>query len=127
MLMMYCTGVQPISPTFLIACAEADLAALAEARQFPIIPCDLCGSQDNLKRQRMKTLIEELHLDNPNVRGNLLAALSNVRPTQLLDQSLRRVEGSEGQSTTLALDLADEPEVPALGIPGRRGLPVLNP
>ena len=69
-------------------CAEKDLAMLAQLRQFPIIPCDLCGSQENLKRQQMKALIDQLHAANPNVRGNLFAALSNVRPSHLLDRKL---------------------------------------
>jgi len=69
-------------------CSEEDIARFSEAMAFPIIPCDLCGSQDNLKRQRMKALISELHADNPKVRGNMLAALGNVVPSHLLDRDL---------------------------------------
>ena len=65
-------------------CAEADLEKFAAGMKFPIIPCDLCGSQDNLKRQRVKRLIEELNAENPNVRGNLFAALGNVRSSHLM-------------------------------------------
>ncbi len=72
----------------LLLCAETDIAAYAEARQFPIIPCDLCGSQDNLKRQEIKRLLSTLERDNPKLRANLLAALRNVRPTHLLDLGL---------------------------------------
>lgn len=79
----------------LITCAEADLAALAGEREFPIIPCDLCGSQDNLKRKRVKQLIDELQRDNGAVRGNMLSALSNVRPSHLLDADLWRRFGIE--------------------------------
>jgi tRNA 2-thiocytidine biosynthesis protein TtcA len=68
--------------------AEADLAAFAEAKGFPIIPCDLCGSQEELKRKRVKRLVDELMADNPKVRANLFAALGNVRPTHLLDKEL---------------------------------------
>ena len=64
--------------------AEDDIAEYARLREFPILPCDLCGSQDNLKRQRVKQLIEQLHAENPNVRGNLFAALGNVRASQLM-------------------------------------------
>jgi tRNA 2-thiocytidine biosynthesis protein TtcA len=64
--------------------AEADIAEYARLREFPILPCDLCGSQDNLKRQRVKRLIEELNTENPNVRGNLFAALGNVRSSHLM-------------------------------------------
>lgn len=69
-------------------CAEADIAALAELKGFPIIPCNLCGSQDNLKRQQIKELLLTLEADNPKLRGNLLAALRNVRPTHMLDPKL---------------------------------------
>ena len=64
--------------------SEEDIAEYARLREFPILPCDLCGSQDNLKRQRVKQLISELHTDNPNVRGNLFAALGNVRTSHLM-------------------------------------------
>jgi len=72
----------------LVYCSEEDIVRFSEAMTFPIIPCDLCGSQDNLKRQRMKALITELHADNPKVRGNMLAALGNVVPSHLLDRDL---------------------------------------
>jgi tRNA 2-thiocytidine biosynthesis protein TtcA len=64
--------------------AEEDIAEYARLREFPILPCDLCGSQDNLKRQRVKQLIEQLNAENPNVRGNLFAALGNVRTSHLM-------------------------------------------
>jgi tRNA 2-thiocytidine biosynthesis protein TtcA len=79
----------------LIYCAEAELAELAREKGFPIIPCDLCGSQDNLKRKQVKQLIDRLHAENPNVRGNLLNALANVRPSHLLDTELRSRFGIE--------------------------------
>jgi tRNA 2-thiocytidine biosynthesis protein TtcA len=77
----------------LVYCSEADIAEFAKQKAFPIIPCDLCGSQENLKRQRIKRLVDELHAENPNVRGNLFAALGNVRPTHLLDRELSRALG----------------------------------
>jgi tRNA 2-thiocytidine biosynthesis protein TtcA len=73
----------------LVYAAETDLAAFAEEKDFPIIPCDLCGSQEQLQRKRVKALLASLEAENPNVRRNLLAALGNVRPTHLLDHGLR--------------------------------------
>ena len=72
----------------LIYCNEDDLAEFARQKDFPIVPCDLCGSQEQLQRKRVKRLIEELHAENNNVRGNLFAALGNIRPTHLLDREL---------------------------------------
>ncbi|WP_373044297.1 tRNA 2-thiocytidine(32) synthetase TtcA [Vulgatibacter sp.] len=82
-------------------CAEEEIAAFAEEMKFPIIPCDLCGSQENLQRKQVKRLIGDLHAVNKNVKGNMLNALRNVRPTHLLDPKLRelygvdRIEGSD--------------------------------
>lgn len=77
----------------MIYCTEDDIAAFAHEMQFPIIPCDLCGSQENLKRKQVKRLLTELEQDNDNIKGNLFAALSNVRPTHLLDPIVRQVMG----------------------------------
>jgi tRNA 2-thiocytidine biosynthesis protein TtcA len=68
--------------------AEADIAAFAEAMSFPIVPCDLCGSQPNLRRKRVKQLLTDLSTEHPSVRGNLLNALGKVVPTHLLDRGL---------------------------------------
>ncbi|HMJ10964.1 MAG TPA: tRNA 2-thiocytidine(32) synthetase TtcA [Polyangiaceae bacterium] len=78
----------------LVYCTEADLAAFAEEQAFPIIPCDLCGSQDNLQRQRMKVLLRDLNAENPKVSSNLFAALGNVRPSHLYDRALRSDEAA---------------------------------
>jgi len=69
-------------------CRESDIAEFAAAEQFPIIPCDLCGSQTNLKRVRIKNLIAELEQEIPNVRASMLNALGNVKPSQLMDRDL---------------------------------------
>jgi tRNA 2-thiocytidine biosynthesis protein TtcA len=69
-------------------CWESDIAAFAGAEQFPIIPCNLCGSQTNLKRARIKRLISELEKEIPNIRSSMLKALRNVVPSHLLDDGL---------------------------------------
>ena len=69
-------------------CSERDIADYASSCDFPIIPCDLCGSQSNLKRARIKKLISELEQEIPHVRASMLNALSNVVPTHLLDHEL---------------------------------------
>jgi tRNA 2-thiocytidine biosynthesis protein TtcA len=77
----------------LVYCSEAELTELAALKQFPIIPCDLCGSQDNLKRKQVKQLHTTLNTDNPTVRANVFAALGNIRPSHLYDVELRRAMG----------------------------------
>ncbi len=74
----------------LIECAESEIAALAAALAFPIIPCNLCGSQEGLKRDAMTELLAQLERDNPHVRSIMLNALRNVRPTHLLDRDVAR-------------------------------------
>ena len=72
----------------LVYCDESELAQLASERSFPIVPCDLCGSQDTLQRKAVKRMIASWTAANPKVRGNLFAAIGNVRPTHLLDRGL---------------------------------------
>ncbi|MBE7479199.1 MAG: tRNA 2-thiocytidine(32) synthetase TtcA [Polyangiaceae bacterium] len=79
----------------LVYCSEADLAAFAAEREFPIVPCNLCGSQDNLQRKRVKELLTRLDAENPKVRANVFAALGNVRPTHIYDLEVRRRFGVE--------------------------------
>ncbi len=72
----------------LIGCAESTIREFAELRDFPILPCNLCGSQAGLKRERMAELLAELEREAPHVRAVMANALSNVRPTHLLDREL---------------------------------------
>ena len=69
-------------------CSEQDIAQYASERDFPIIPCDLCGSQTNLKRVRIKNLISELEKEIPHIRASMLNALGKTVPSHLLDHQL---------------------------------------
>jgi len=79
----------------LVYCAEDDIGAYAAAMQFPILPCDLCGSQENLQRKIIGDLLSRLEKDNPGLRTSALAALMNVRPSHLLDADLWKKLGLE--------------------------------
>jgi tRNA 2-thiocytidine biosynthesis protein TtcA len=72
----------------LAAVREADLAHYAEQRSFPIIPCDLCGSQEDLKRKQAKAFLREWEHRAPGCTDSMFAALSNVAPSLLLDRQL---------------------------------------
>lgn len=69
-------------------CQENDIIRYATLREYPIIPCNLCGSQQNLMRVKIKNLIKQLSIDNPKVPSNLLHALQSVKPSQLMDKEL---------------------------------------
>lgn len=72
----------------LIECAEEPIRQFAAQLAFPIIPCNLCGSQSGLKRDRVGELLHSLEREIPNVRAIMLAALGNVSPSHLLDPEL---------------------------------------
>ena len=101
-------------------CSESDIAEYASHREFPIIPCDLCGSQSNLKRARIKNLIAELEQEIPHIRASMLNALGNVTPSHLLDHQLFNFKqlGNATGDLEAELDLAvghtDEDLRPAL-------------
>ena len=96
--------------------AEEDIAAFAAAMRFPIVPCDLCGSQPNLRRKRVKALLAELSREHPAVKGNLLHALANVVPSHLLDKGLQGIVAqATGKDPWLDAEEDDEgcaPETP---------------
>jgi tRNA 2-thiocytidine biosynthesis protein TtcA len=73
--------------------AEATIARYAELQRFPILPCDLCGSQENLQRKQMAALLDDLERKNPGTKQSMLAALRNVRSSHLLDAGLWRKLG----------------------------------
>ena len=69
-------------------CHEKDIEKFAAEKQFPIIPCNLCGSQPNMKRARVKRLINDLQKEIPFIRSSMMTALSNVTGSHLLDTDL---------------------------------------
>lgn len=77
----------------LIYCAEPDLARFAEAMKFPIIPCNLCGSQDGLERVAMKKMLDDIEQRMPGRKDVMIRALGNVRPSHLLDPRIFDFEG----------------------------------
>jgi len=109
--------------------AEEDIAAFAAAKRFPIVPCDLCGSQPNLRRRRVKELLAELSREHRAVKGNLLNALGNVVPTHLLDRRLlARLGEARGPDPWLdeeegagVCETAADVSVASLRTPSRRG------
>lgn len=68
--------------------AEADCARFADAMKYPIIPCDLCGSQDGLQRQQVKRILDEWEARTPGRRNIMFRALKTARPSHLLDPAL---------------------------------------
>jgi tRNA 2-thiocytidine biosynthesis protein TtcA len=69
-------------------CAEKDVASYARQMEFPIIPCDLCGSQENLQRQKVKDMLQEWEHEQPGRVNNIFRAICNVEPSHLADVNL---------------------------------------
>ena len=74
-------------------CRESDIADYAHARQFPIIPCNLCGTQENLQRQEIKGMLTDWERQYPGRTETIFRALGNVAPSHLLDQNLFDFQG----------------------------------
>jgi tRNA 2-thiocytidine biosynthesis protein TtcA len=91
-------------------CAEEDITAYAREKAFPILPCDLCGPQDNLQRKIVGQMLNDLEEKHPGIKAVMLAATQNVRASHLLDKGLwqklglsvaREVEGEGERLVTI--------------------------
>jgi tRNA 2-thiocytidine biosynthesis protein TtcA len=103
--------------------AEKDLIRWAEHRQYPIIPCTLCGSQENLQRVQIGKMLREWEKQYPGRTETMLTALQNVVPSHLMDGKLFDFKGVtstgiEDDNGDKAFDDEELPTAPTLGIPG---------
>ncbi|MDG4875615.1 tRNA 2-thiocytidine(32) synthetase TtcA [Mesorhizobium sp. WSM4935] len=85
--------------------AEADLEKFANAMKFPIIPCDLCGSQEGLQRNAMKAMLDDIEKRMPGRKDTMIRAMTNVRPSHLLD---RKLFDFAGLATNTGQDISDD-------------------
>jgi len=101
-------------------CAEKDIASYARQMEFPIIPCDLCGSQENLQRQKVKDMLNGWERDQPGRINNIFRAIANVEPSHLADTDLfdfKNLSNSPIESEDpLFGDIADKDDSSALNI-----------
>ena len=88
-------------------CREADIAEYAEARAFPIIPCNLCGSQETLQRKQVKAMLEEWERKSPGRVENLFRAMTDVRASHLADRGLFDFASLGSRETAAPLSAAD--------------------
>jgi len=86
----------------LLYCAEEDLSAYAKHKEFPILPCDLCGSQEMLQRKVVGRMLDDLEAKHPGTKQVMLAATQNVRPSHLLDKGLWKTLGLESAKEVAA-------------------------
>lgn len=101
-------------------CREKDIARYAEAKQFPIIPCNLCGSQPNLQRQVVKEMLQQWDRQYPGRIETMFSALQNIVPSHLCDaklfdfKSIQRGVSLENIEGDIAFDKPDLPTAPLL-------------
>ncbi|WP_342129607.1 tRNA 2-thiocytidine(32) synthetase TtcA [Hydrogenophaga sp. OTU3427] len=109
--------------------AERDLSRWAEVRDFPIIPCTLCGSQENLQRKQVGNMLREWEKKYPGRVENMFTALQNVVPSHLMDRGLHdfaglHATGVPDEDGDKAFD--DEPLPSAPGLPERAVIPLVQ-
>ena len=92
-------------------CKEADIAEFARQMEFPIIPCNLCGSQPNMQRQTVKAMLAEWDKKHPGRLESMFRAVTNVAPSQLADRQLFDFAGLEAKQADLMADRIEAFEV----------------
>jgi len=104
----------------LLYASEPTLAAYAQELQFPILPCDLCGSQEQLMRKQVKQWLNDLEAKAPRAKESMLAALTNVKPSHLLDRDLWSKLGLHAAAES-------EPTQPSTAVPAKgHRLPIVS-
>jgi tRNA 2-thiocytidine biosynthesis protein TtcA len=98
-------------------CGEEDIARYADLRQFPLIPCDLCGSQPNLQRQAIKAMLKDWQRTHPGRIENIFRAIANVSPSQLADRELFDFINLGGGDATAGSPAWLAPDDAAVGLP----------
>ncbi|WP_150428385.1 tRNA 2-thiocytidine(32) synthetase TtcA [Dechloromonas sp. CZR5] len=97
-------------------CAESDIAKFARGMEFPIIPCNLCGSQDNLQRQKIREMMQDWDKRYPGRTESVLTAMQNVVPSHLADTDLFDFHGLTLDTPVEEGDIAfDSPEFSVSG------------
>lgn len=91
-------------------CRERDISAYAAQKQFPIIPCNLCGSQEQLQRKQVRRMMDEWEKQHPDRTEKVFASLTNVAPSQLADAKLFDFAGLGGDTTAARDWLMPAPE-----------------
>jgi tRNA 2-thiocytidine biosynthesis protein TtcA len=92
-------------------CAEKDIARYARGMGFPIIPCNLCGSQENLQRQNIKEMLTQWERQYPGRTQTIFTAMQNVKPSHLLDTSLFDFIDLKAGDSVFEGDIAFDKEV----------------
>lgn len=94
-------------------CKEADIAQYAQSQAFPIIPCNLCGSQENLQRKHVKAMLNEWNNSHPGRVESIFTAMQNVVPSHLADHALFDFKGLQKDDIIDGGDIAlDKPQFP---------------
>lgn len=104
-------------------CAEKDIAAYARGMEFPIIPCDLCGSQANLQRQNIKKMLHAWELEYPGRTEKIFRALTNVAPSHLADTNLfdfKSLSSQTSEEDPLFGDIDQDAALSFAGVDGNR-------
>lgn len=108
-------------------CSEKDIASYARGMEFPIIPCDLCGSQENLQRQKVKDMLLGWEREQPGRINNIFRAITNVEPSHLADTNLYDFKGLTQalpeDEDPLFGDIAEK-EAPALSLASSDGVKI---